>query len=446
MMLFCMTRRCSYCALALRSSSLCGNARCTPTREYFLILVVAMTPDEPKVVHIHTQQIGAALLSNVEAFLVRFIAYPSEQELIAHTLWIAHTHGMSHWESTPRIAFLSPEPGSGKTRALEVTELLVPRPVEAINVTPAYLFRKISDEAGRPTILYDEIDTIFGPKAKDNEEIRGVLNAGHRKGAKAGRCVVRGRNIETEELDAYCAVAMAGLGNLPDTLLSRSIVVRMRRRSQIETVEPFRRRVHAAEGEALRDSLADWVSTLAPDYPAMPAGVEDRDADVWEPLISIADCAGGEWPKRSRVNSVNLVNLSRRDSPSLGVRLLSDLRVIFGDEEQLHTDTILDGLCCLDESPWNELRGKPLNARSLANYLRQYDVRSKMVRVGVTARKGYTREDLLDPWDRYVPSTIEGSHGSQGSHLADPLRCPHCDGEGCQWCNSSLHRGKSYEK
>ena len=144
--------------------------------------------------------VGAALFDQVYDFLGRFVAYPSEDTHIAHTLWVAHAHLMDVWESTPRIAFLSPEPGSGKTRALEITETLVPRPVEAVNATPAYLFRKVSDDEGLPTILYDEIDTLFGPRAKDNEEIRGMLNAGHRRGACAGRCVVKGKIIETEEL------------------------------------------------------------------------------------------------------------------------------------------------------------------------------------------------------------------------------------------------------
>ena len=119
------------------------------------------------------QSEGAALLEDIGAWLRRFVAYPSEECLTAHILWIAHAHAMDAWDSTPRLAFLSPEPGSGKTRALEVTELLVPRPVEAVNVTPSYLFRKVGAAEGRPTILFDEIDTIFGPKAKDNEEIRG---------------------------------------------------------------------------------------------------------------------------------------------------------------------------------------------------------------------------------------------------------------------------------
>ena len=126
---------------------------------------------------------GAALLDDVEAFLARFVVYPTDAARIAHALWIAHTWFMDAWDSTPRIAFLSPEPGSGKSRALEVTEPLVPRALHAVNTTPAALFRKVSDEAGPPTILYDEIDTVFGPKAKDNEDVRGMLNAGHRKGA-----------------------------------------------------------------------------------------------------------------------------------------------------------------------------------------------------------------------------------------------------------------------
>src|SRR5215216_1986690 len=77
---------------------------------------------------------GAKTLDEVHAFLGRFVAYPSKEAHVAHTLWIAHAHMMDAWESTPRIAFLSPEPGSGKTRALEITQMLVSNSVEAINV------------------------------------------------------------------------------------------------------------------------------------------------------------------------------------------------------------------------------------------------------------------------------------------------------------------------
>src|SRR5947207_13214356 len=176
------------------------------------------------------------VLDQVYAFLGRFVSYPSEHARVAHALWCVHAHLMDRWESTPRLAFLSAEPASGKSRALEVTEDLVPRAVSTVNVSPAYLFRKVASEDGPPTVLFDEIDTVFGPKAKDNEEIRGVLNAGHRRGAMAGRCVVKGKTIETEELPAFCPVAVAGLGGIPDTLLSRSVVISMRRRAPDEQV------------------------------------------------------------------------------------------------------------------------------------------------------------------------------------------------------------------
>jgi len=356
---------------------------------------------------------GAALLNNVHAFLGRFIAYPSEHTHIAHVLWIAHTHLMEAWESTPRIAFLSPEPGSGKTRALEVSELLVPRPVEAINVTPAYMFRKVGSDDGRPTILFDEIDTVFGPKARDNEEIRGLLNAGHRRGAVAGRCVVRGKIVETEEIPAYCAVALAGIGDLPDTILTRCVVIRMRRRAPNEHIEPYRRRVHSPEGKVLRDRLNAWAETvihqLTDAWPEMPEGIVDRDADVWEPLLAVADAAGGDWPERARVTAVTLVTLSKVATPSIGILLLSDLRRVFGDRDGMATESILTALYEMDESPWADIRGKPLNDRGLATRLRRYDIRPKVIRIGETTHRGYARSDLYDAWQRYLGAPHKGS-------------------------------------
>lgn len=347
---------------------------------------------------------GAAVLREINDFLARFVSYPDANCLTAHVLWCTHAHLMDAWESTPRLAFLSPEPGSGKTRALEVTELLVPRPVAAVNVSPAYLFRKVSDPAGRPTILFDEIDTVFGPKAKEHEEVRGVLNAGHRRGAIAGRCVIRGKNVETEELPAYCAVALAGLGNLPDTILTRSVVIPMRKRAPNEAVEPFRHRLHAPTGHKLRDRLAAWCARTGPGmtHPELPAGVEDRDADVWEPLIAIADAAGDEWPELARVAAVAHVARSRETNPSLGVRLLADLRAVFGARDSMRTEEILTSLHGIEESPWADLKGHPLDSRRLANLLRPYGVRSKVIRDGRSTPRGYAREDLHDPWIRYL--------------------------------------------
>jgi hypothetical protein len=372
----------------------------------------------------------AALLDDVRAFCSRFVAYPDEHTRAAHTLWIAHTHCMDAWDSTPRIAFLSPEPGSGKTRAIEVTELLVPSPVLAVNVTAAYLFRKVGDPAGRSTILFDEIDTVFGPKAKENEDIRGLLNAGHRKGAVAGRCVVKGKTILTEEIPAYCAVALAGLGGLPDTLLSRSVIIRMKRRAPDEVIEPFRRRLHEVEGYRLRDKLANWgaaaTEALQDAWPELPESVTDRNADIWESLIAIADLAGHAWPGRARGSAVALVAASMAGTPSLGVRLLADIRTAFGDDEAMPAADLLSALHRVEESPWGDLRGKPLDSRGLSTRLGGYGIKSHDVRIGERSDnkvvKGYRRQDFHDAWVRYLTplandpnyNNKEGNEGAVG--------------------------------
>lgn len=369
---------------------------------------------------------GARLLDDVETFLSRFVVYPSEEARVAHALWIAHTWFMDEWDSTPRIAFLSPEPGSGKSRALEVTEPLVPRPVHAVNTTPAYLFRKVSDEAGPPTILYDEIDTVFGPKAKDNEDVRGMLNAGHRKGAMAGRCVLRGKNVETEELPAYCAVALAGLDDLPDTIMTRSIVVRMRRRAPGEAIEPWRLRINGPTAYELQQRLMDWAEArqMLVTWPDMPDGIEDRNADVWEALLAVADLAGGDWPERARRTAVTLVAASSDRTGSLGVTLLRDLFEIFGTQERVPTDVILEALHDVDESPWADLRGKALDARGLSNRLRKYGVKPKQMRINGEVIRGYELSDLADPFSRYLsppPSPENSATSVTPLQPADPV-------------------------
>jgi hypothetical protein len=230
----------------------------------------------------------------------------------------------------------------------------------------------------------------------------------------AGRCVVRGKEVHTEELPAYCAVALAGLGQLPDTLMTRSVVIRMRRRSPDEPVTPFRRRVNEAEGHAIRDSLASWATSataagIGDAWPEMPEGIADRAADVWESLFMIADAAGGDWPRRARVAAVALVADSREGKAvSLGIRLLGDIRQVWDGTNGMHTDVLLDLLNRMDEAPWGDLRGKPLDPRGLSRMLREYDVHPADVRADVDGasvhRKGYKRPELYDAWQRYLPA------------------------------------------
>ncbi|MBL3665327.1 DUF3631 domain-containing protein [Streptomyces sp. M2CJ-2] len=360
---------------------------------------------------------GAALLDEVEAFHRRFNVFPTEAAYVAVALWDAHAHLINAFDGTARIAFLSPEPGSGKSRALEIIETLTPRAATTVNASANALFRLVEADGGTPTLLFDEIDTVFGPKAGGNEEVRGFLNSGYRRGGKSLRCVGDGSNQNAEWFSSFCAVAMAGLGSLPDTILTRSVIIRMRKRAPNEKVEPYRRRVHEKQGHALRDRLADWTATVhdqvAQAWPEMPEGVSDRPADVWEPLLAVADAAGGHWPERARAACVALIKSAQEGGEaSLGVRLLTDLRDrVFCGADRMPTAAILEVLLGLDDAPWADLTddGKALTARGLSKLLSQYvrpdntPIRPRGIRVGSGTPKGYYAEDLSDAWARYCP-------------------------------------------
>lgn len=355
---------------------------------------------------------GYLVLDDLEHMLERFVAFPNGHASAAVVLWIVHTHAVEAFESTPRLALLSPEKGSGKTRTLEVIALLVPNPLHAVNISAAALYRLVADR--QPTLLLDEADSYLGVViAKQHEDLRGLINAGHRRGATVYRGEVSGKTVKVVEFPAYAACALAGIGDLPDTILDRSVIVPMKRRAPHEHVEPFRERLIRAEAEQLRERVAAWAdrhhAQLRDTWPEMPDTIADRAADVWEPLIAIADLAGGTWPARARSAAIAINQARLERDPSLGVQLLADCRRVFTDQraERFTTELLVNALIELDESPWADLRGKPIDARGLARRLRKYDVRPGTHRIGDEVRKGYRAEDFHDAWERYLPAVAD---------------------------------------
>jgi len=215
-------------------------------------------------------------------------------------------------------------------------------------------------------------------------------------------------------------VMMAGLGWLPDTLLSRSVIIRMHRRKKDEKVAQFRVRTSIPEGEAIGTQLAAWARSVFDDAvtarPEMPEGVEDRQADVWEPLLAVADLAGGEWPALAREAAVALVKANRETPPSLQLRLLRDLRLVFFQNLQeaararpkgLITETVLDALYELEDAPWKTInKGELFTSIELAKHMFDYGVEPEQLRpyAGInTQRRGYPLGPLADVWRRYLP-------------------------------------------
>src|SRR5262249_41490962 len=138
-------------------------------------------------------------------------------------------------------------------------------------------------------------------------------------------------------------------------------------------------------------------------WPAMPEGLTDRPADCWEPLLAVADVAGGEWPERARRAALKLNDERRKADPALGGRLLADIPRVLGWRDRLTTADLLEVLVGREESPWGELRGKPLDSRGLARRLKPFGIGPKVIRLGNETPRGYERSDFVDAWKRYLP-------------------------------------------
>ncbi|WP_199441698.1 DUF3631 domain-containing protein [Umezawaea beigongshangensis] len=355
---------------------------------------------------------GAEVLDRVQAFLSRFNAFPDQHCAPMLALWYAHTWAAEHFYITPRLVLSSAEPGSGKTRVLEVARFLSKAPEMTFSATPAALFRMVG--AGPITILFDEIDAIFDAKGGGNEDLRALVNAGYKRSATVARCKGDAGNMVIERFPVYAPAALAGIaGRMPDTIMSRAITIHMRRRRADETVEPFRERQVDEQSTPIREALAAWVESVGDQvgtaYPEMPDGVADRSAEIWEPLLAIADAAGGHWPDTARAACLYFVTASQSNPASDRIRLLADLRAVFNDRgvKRMSTVEILAVLHSMDEAPWGDFYGRPINARQLAVELNAYGVKVTAYKSGGKTFKGYVVDGdngLGDAWARYLPT------------------------------------------
>jgi uncharacterized protein DUF3631 len=282
-----------------------------------------------------------------------------------------------------------------------VVAVFVPRPLLTENMTVAVLFRLV--EAHAPTILADEYDAWL----RDNEELRGLFNAGHRRGAMVYRC--EGKRNEVRGFAAYAPVVLCGIGALPGTLHDRSIVIRLERATPGEIQQRFDSRRTEQEQELSRKVsrwTADNLTRLEVADPQLPDGAFNRLADNWRPLFAVAEIAGGDWPQRARIAFTKLSERPDLDAEGLGTMLLTDIRNIFDrlDADPIPSADLAQALSEMEDRPWPELsRGKPITTMKLARILKPFRIFPSTKRDGGTTFKGYDRSSFADAFDRYVP-------------------------------------------
>jgi len=355
----------------------------------------------------------ADLLDGVEDFLRSYVAFRDTDQSAAVALHVPHAHTITAAETTAYIHFTSATKRSGKTRAQEAYEPLVPNPLRVASVSDAALFRTLAQDSNT-TLLLDEVDAIFRPKS-DREELRALLNAGYRRGAYVARCETVGRSIEVRRYDAFGAKVLAGIGDLPDTIADRCIRIVLARRGPGETVRRFRYREALEEARPLREGLERWaadaIDRLREARPSVPEALHDRAADGWEPLLAIADMAGGDWPRRARAAALALHGDGQASEEALGVQLLADVRSVFEARgtDRLTTVEIVEGLMEIGDGPWPEWWSRQVRdgdvrgpGRRIARLLKDF-AHSRDLRTEDGTRKGYLAADLADSWTRYLP-------------------------------------------
>jgi hypothetical protein len=352
----------------------------------------------------------ADVLEEIRAFVRRYVVL-SDAGAVAVALWVVHTWAIEAFETTPRLAVTSAERRSGKSRLLEVLERLVREPLFTSNISVAALFRIVDESC--PTVLFDETDTIFSPRGRDDaaEDLRGLLNSGHRRrGGEVVRMVGQGAGLRTHRFKVFAPVALAAIGKLPDTVADRSIPLRLERRAEDEPVAPFRFREAEAAAAPIRERLERWaqaaVEVLAEARPQVPAGLNDRAADSWEPLLAIADLAGPEWAEEARRAALALHG--EEEVRSAGEELLGAIRRVFEERgcDRISSKDLVAALNEEEDAPW----GGELTPRSLAARLRRYKrpdggrLTPGTIRLpdGSTP-KGYLAEWFAEAFRRHLP-------------------------------------------
>ena len=364
-------------------------------------------------------------------------------------LWVVHTYAFTLREVTTYIGVVSPEKRCGKTTLLELLGSLAHEAVAAANISPSALFRVI--EEARPTLIIDEADTFM--QARD--EMAGILNAGYRKG---NAYVVRVREGKSRKQSAggasytgpqsspqpgpqsnaphlthstdvtplpqpsqpsihppihqsglvrfscWCPKVMAAIGRLPDTLADRCIVITMQRKMPSEKCDRLRELDPTQYRQRCADFVRDHSEAIARARPDIPSTLNDRAADIWEPLLAIADLAGGQWPTLAR-QAAEKLSASYDDDISLIGCLLQDIRnwLIVQNLDRIFSRDLVEALNPVHDRPWEDLRRRrEINEYWLGRKMTELGINSKCIRVGRTVGKGYLLADIDSAFRRYV--------------------------------------------
>ena len=322
----------------------------------------------------------------------------------AAALWAVATYRMDLWSIFPKFLINSPERECGKTTFLELIEALVKNPQMAGNVTPSAFFRLIETE--QPTYLIDEADITI----KNNVELLAIMNAGHRKRTayKIQNDPDKKNGWVPKKWSLWTPQVIAGIGQQEDTLMSRSICVKLRRKMWNESITEITSEYFESL-EELRNHLSNWTSQLNLtdlNWKA-PSRGPDRSKDNWKPLFIVAAKVGGGWADKANAAYEELeLNSKASKSISMGTELLMDISRIITRRggEEISAAELRNQLILLEDAEWFQFNGhREITQKWLSNTLKDYGVKTYRTRDANV----YLKKDLDELFRRYLPSETQ---------------------------------------
>ncbi len=372
---------------------------------------------------------GVELLDEIASLITKHVILP-KGALAAITVWIAATFVYNAFRVFPKLAIISPEKRCGKTTLLDILASLCCRALIASNITPSAIFRSV--ELWRPSLIIDEADTFLSGR---NDDLIGIVNSGHTRSTAFVIRTVGDEHIP-QRFSTWAPMAFASIKGIVGTVMDRSIIIPLRRKTVNEKVKrlpiDFK-----ADCDTLRQKLTAWAEENFDELkgnPIEPPEIpNDRAIDNWLPLFTIAHVVGGEWPEK--VELAYIILNSREEEETAAIMLLRDIKAIFDatDWVKVHSATLVHELIALEERPWNEWKkGQPMTQNSLAKILKTFSISSKDVRTGIPEanKRGYRKEQFNEAFERYIPDTaIQSAAVLQASNV-----------EGCSVIQSATNK------
>jgi Protein of unknown function (DUF3631) len=351
------------------------------------------------------------LFNEIKTYITRYVVFSQPEHVVVITLWVMHTWVLDQADYTPYIYLHSPVMRCGKTQVQKVVEPLVRNPLRTCNVSEAALYREI--EESHPTLLWDEIDSIFGSRktSEVNENKRALLNAGHERGMRAIRMERGPGGFVKISFDPFCPKILAGIGRLPDTIVDRSIPILIHRRLKRQPCQKYRRQDRSA-AKPIHAALEAWskdvelLKNLRASQPQMPESLTDRQEDIWEPLLAIADAIGGNVPSLAREAARSVSG--NKDDDGYGPVQLAAIRQVVGESGRITSQELIDGLWKADALPSRLMEGDSPNYKKIGRWLSKFiqgyggKPPDLMDFEGKKAR-GYEASELADIFIRYCP-------------------------------------------